>query len=75
MRYPAIYATTFCFGLDETCIAAIIGSMAGVLYHVSLVFFALLLHLKCLAIFYLCHRHGFALKLKANLIRYQQVVQ
>ena len=53
MRYPAMHATTFYFGTDGTGSAAVIGSMAGVLCDVSLVFFVLLLHLKCLADFYL----------------------
>ena len=49
MRYPVVYATAFCIGTDGADITAVIGSMAGVLCDVSLVFFALLLHLKCLA--------------------------
>ena len=40
-----MYATTFYFGTDGAGIPAVIGSMAGVLCDISLVFFALLLHL------------------------------
>ena len=59
MKYPAIYATTFCFWQDGATIVAVIGSMAGVLCDVSLVFFVVLLHLKCPTMFYMHPMYNF----------------
>ena len=47
MRYPAIYVATYYFGKDGAGIAAVIGSMAGVLCDVDVGFsFCLVLFIQ-----------------------------